>query len=181
MIVEYEITKNDLNAFNLFHLSHSTTARRQYYCSWFIPIVIWLLLFTCCNLVDWDSGTPLRTFLALLPLLSFVPLYLIFFPLAYRRHIRKTVANMVSEGQNRGLFGRHRVVISPESVTESGEFGQSSTTWRAVERVVRTGDHAFIYTNALAAIIVPRRAFGTESEFVEFIRTASEHREKAAT
>ena len=62
-----------------------------------------------------------------------------------------------SEGQNRGLLSRHRVTISPEGVTESGEFGQTSTMWRAVERIAVADEHAYIYTNALAAIIVPRR------------------------
>jgi hypothetical protein len=180
MTAEYEITKKDLSAFNLYHHRHSPTARRHYLRSWFVPPVVWLLV--CAGiwyLADRERGTPLRTFLDLLPLFSGVPLYLLYFPWAYRRKLRKIVAGMVSEGQNRGLFGRHRVAISEGGITESGEFGQTSTAWRAVERVARNSDYAFVYTNALAAIIIPRRAFAAPTEFEEFVRAASDYHERA--
>jgi len=180
MTAEYEITKDDLSAFNLYHHRHSPTARRHYLRSWLVPAFIWLLV--CSGiwyLADRESGTPLRTFLDLLPLFGGVPLYLIYFPWAYRRKLRKIIAGMVSEGQNRGLFSRHRTTISPEGIADSGQFGQSSTAWRAVERVARNGDYAFVYTNALAAIIIPRRAFAAPAEFEEFVRAATDYHEKA--
>jgi hypothetical protein len=180
MTAEYELTKDDVSVFNLYHHCHSPTARRQYYRSWFVPAAVWLMVCTgIWYLADRERGAPLRTFLDLLPLFSGVPLYLLYFPWAYRRKLRKIVDGMVSEGQNRRLFGRHTVVLSPESITESDEFGQTSTVWRGVERVVRAGDHVFIYISALAAIIVPRRAFAGASEFEEFVRAASGYHEKA--
>lgn len=180
MTTEYEITKDDLSAFNLYHQRHSPTARRQYLRSWFVPAFIWLLVCTgIWYLADRERGTPLRTFLDLLPLFSGVPVYLLYFPWAYRRKLRTMIEGMVSEGQSRGLFTRHRVTISSEAVTEVSEFGQTSTAWRAVERVAAADDYAYIYTNALAAIIVPRRAFAGSSEFEDFVRTASSHHEKA--
>lgn len=180
MTAEYEITKEDLIAFNLYHHRHSPTARRQYLRSWFVPAFVWLFVFSgIWYLADKERGTPLRTFLDLLPLFSGLPLYVVCFPWAYRWKIRKIVAGMVSEGQNRGLFSRHRVTISPEGVIDSGEHGQTSTAWRGVERVVAADEHAYIYTNALGAVIVPRRAFAGPSEFEEFVRTARGHHEKA--
>ena len=180
MTTEYELTKDDLSTFNLYHHRHSPTARRQYLRSWFIPAVVWSIVFAAIwYLADRERGTPLQTFLDLLPLFSGVPIYLLYFPWAYRRKLRKIVAGMVSEGQNRGLFSRRRVTISPEGITESSELGQTSTAWRAVERVAETDNHAYIYTNALAAVIVPRRAFAGPSEFEEFVRTAKAYHEKA--
>ena len=180
MTAEYEITKDDLSAFNLYHHRHSPTARRQYLRSWFVPAVVWSLVCTgIWYLADRERGTPMRTFLDLMPLFSGVPVYLLYFPWAYRRKLRKIVDGMVSEGQNRGLFSRHRVTITPESVTDSSEHGQTSTAWRGVERVVAADEHAYIYTNALAAVIVPRRAFAGPSEFEAFVRTARGHHEKA--
>ncbi len=180
MTAEYEITKDDLSAFNLYHHRHSPTARRQYLRSWFVPAFLGLLVFSgLWYLADRERGTPLRTFLDLLPLFSFVPLYLLYFPWAYRQKLSKIVAGMVGEGQNRGLFSRHRVTISPEGVTDSTELGQTTTAWRAVERVAAADEHAYIYTNALAAVIVPRRAFARPSDFEEFVRTARELHVKA--
>ena len=180
MTAEFEITKDDLSAFNLYHHRHSPTARRQYLRSWFLPAFIWLLLCTgVWYLADRERGTPLRTFLDLLPLFSGAPIHLLYFPWAYRRKLRKIVDGMVSEGQNRGLLTRRRVTISLESVTESSEHSQTSTAWRAVERVVIADENAYIYTSALAAIIVPRRAFASSSEFEEFVRIAKANHEKA--
>lgn len=180
MTAEYEITKDDLLAFNLYHYQHSPTARRQYLGLWLVPAFIWLLVCTgIWYLSDRGRGTPLRAFLELLPLFCGAPAYLIVFPWTYRRKLRKMVDSMVGEGRNRGVFGRHRVTISSESVSESGEHGQTSTTWRAVERVAATDERAYIYTNALAAIVVPCRAFADSSQFEEFVRTARGHHENA--
>jgi hypothetical protein len=181
MTAEYEITKDDLSAFNYYHHFHSPTARRQYLRSWLLPAFVWLLV--CMGiwyLADKGRGTPLRTFRDLLPLFGGVPLYLIYFPWWYRRKVKKIIAGMVSEGQNRSLLGHHQVSLSPENITESGEFGQNSTAWRAVERVAQNGDYAFVYVNALAAIIIPRRAFGEATEFEEFVKTANSYHEKSA-
>ena len=130
-------------------------------------------------MADRERGTPLRTFLDLLPLFSGVPIHLAVFPWWYRRKLRKIVAGMVGEGGNRGLFNLHVVTISPVSVTESSELGQASTAWRAVERVAAADEHAYIYTSALAAIIVPRRAFAGPSEFEQFVQSARNYHEKA--
>jgi len=180
MTVEYELTKEDLSAFNLYHHFHSATARRQYLRAWFIPALVWFLVCTgIWYLADRTRGTPLRTFLDLLPLFSGVPFHLTIFPWWYRRKVRKIAAGMVGEGRNRGLLSRQRITISLENVVSSSEHGQTSTAWRAIERVVTASEHAYIYTNALAAIIVPRRAFASPSEFEQFVRTAREYHEKA--
>lgn len=179
MTADYEITKEDLSAFTLYHHRHSPTARRHYLRSWILPAIIWLLVcIGLWHLADRQRGTPLRTFVDLLPLFGGVPVYLLCFPWAYRRKLRKIVASMVSEGQNRGVFSRHRVTLSPEGVTESGEYGATSAAWCAVERVAVSDAHAYIYTSALAAIIVPQRAFAGPAQFDEFVRIAQRYHEK---
>ena len=76
MTTEYELTKDDLSTFNLYHHRHSPTARRQYLRSWFIPAVVWSIVFAAIwYLADRERGTPLQTFLDLLPLFSGVPIY----------------------------------------------------------------------------------------------------------
>ena len=88
MTVEYEMTPDDLVAFNVYHHRRSPTARRRYLWSWFFPAGAWL--FACTAL--WHlagRGTPLQTFLALLPLFLAVPVYLLWYPWAYRRNLRK--------------------------------------------------------------------------------------------
>lgn len=180
MTVEFELTPDDWVAFNLYHHRRSPTARRRYLRSWLFPAAVWLLgCMVLWYLADRGRGTPLQTFLALLPLFVAAPIYLLWYPWAYRRNLEKIVAGMVSEGTNRQLFCRHRVTISPDGIAESGEFGRSTTTWQAVERVVADGEYAYVYLNALAAIIVPRRAFANPAQFDEFVRTAQQYHNSA--
>src|SRR6266850_7089827 len=170
MTVDYQLSPDDLVAFNLYHHFRSRTARRSYLRSWFVPALIGLILCTgLWYLAQKQSGTPLRTFLALLPLLSFAPVYLIYFPWAYRRKLRKIIAGMVSEGNNRELFSRRRVSTSIDGISEISDLAQKSISWRAVERVVYNDDYVFVYTSALTALIVPRRAFSNQSEFEKFV------------
>lgn len=177
---EYEITEDDIIAFNLYYSRHSPTVRRQYLRAWLIPALIWLI--GCLGiwyLAYRENGKPLRTFLDLLPLFSAMPLYLLYFPWAYHRRLRKMVGGMVGEGQDRSCSGRRRIVISPEDITESGEFGEHRTVWRAVERLARPYGNLYIYTNAVSAVIVPRRAFEKPSDFDAFTDLASTYLEAA--
>jgi len=181
MTVEFELTKDDLIAFNLYHNVHSPTMRRQYFRSWFSPAIVWLLVCTgIWYLADQERGTPLQTFLDLLPLFSGVPVFLVYFPWAYRRKLTKIVDGMISEGKNRNILSHHRLDISPEAITDSSKFEKTSNAWQAIERVVKNEDYAFIYIDSLKAFIVPRRAFADAGAFDEFIHTAMRYRENAA-
>jgi hypothetical protein len=176
MNVEYEITKDDLIAFNLYHFRNSPNARRQYFRVWLLFPCVWLLIWiTIGVLASLKRGEGLQTFLDLLPLLSGVPFYLLYYPWSYRRRVRKIVEDMLSEGQNRTLFCRHRLTISPDGVADFGEFDQYTTTWPAVEKTAVSENYFYIYTNALAAIIIPSRSFASSAEFEEFMREAKEY------
>jgi hypothetical protein len=180
MTIEYELTKDDVLAFNLYHRSHSPTLRRQYYFAWLLPALAWLTVCTALwYCADQRPGEPLQTFLDLLPMFCGVPIYLAIFPWARRRGLRRVLDSMMSEGKNRAVFGRRTVTLSREGIAQSGEFASSSISWRTVERVVRDGDHAYIYSGAVTAIIVPRRAFAGESEFDDFVMTTRRYHEDA--
>ena len=180
--IECEVTKDDLVAFNQYHNRHSPFGRRQYLRALLRFPALWLLVFAMIwYFADQKRGTPLQTFLDLSPLLYGLVVYLLYIPFAYRRAVQQAVNGMLDEGKNKGILGRHRVTLTPESVIEASEFSQNATSWRAVERVVEFGDHVFIYINSMAAIVVPRRAFPAPSEFDKFINAANAHRERAVT
>ncbi len=180
MTIEYEVVKDDITAFNQYHLRHSPTARRQYLRAWLRPPAIWLGVFV---LIWWSAdsqkGTPFQTFCDLLPLLFFIPFYLVYYPYVHRRTIQRTIDGMTSEGKNRGLLGHHRLTLASEGVTEASEVSQSTTAWAGVEQIAASDTHAFIYTSSLAAITVPRRAFPGVAEFNAFVQAMTDYRAKA--
>ena len=78
------------------------------------------------------------------------------------------------------MFSPRRVTISPTGIEDADEFSQATYRWQVVERFEKSDDYFFIYTNPLAAIVVPKRAFADTPEFEEFIRKADEWRGQAA-
>ncbi len=183
MTAEFELTRDDLAAFARFHYRHSPYVQRQFLGGWLIPAGLWLAAF----LVIWrhhatyDECTPVQAFLDLLPLACFVPVWLLGFPWFYRHQLRRGAERMMGEGANHAQLARQRVTITPEEIVAASELGRSSTSWRAVERVAATADHVFVYTSALGAVVVPRRAFAGTGEFEDFVRTAQERQATAKT
>jgi hypothetical protein len=88
---------------------------------------------------------------------------------------------MFREGKNLGVLGEHYMKIDQHGLIERTSVGESSSTWSGVERIARNNDYIFIYSSALGAYIVPRRAFASQTEFdklhdlAESYRSASEH------
>jgi hypothetical protein len=180
MTVEYQLTPDDFTTFNLYHFNHSPTARRQYYRGLLLPVVVWLSIWALLWYRTYiDSGAPLQAFLDLLPLLVFVPLYLLAYPWLRRRTFRQTVSTMANEGSNRDLFGWHRVSVRDEGITEEGQHSRSTFSWDAVEKVAMTDDHVYVYVSAMAAIIIPRRAFASEAEWRELADTLARLRPRS--
>ena len=178
--VEYELTKDDWSAFNFYHHFHSPTARRQYIRGWFSTVLAVLLIWLGFSLIgSLNSPNPGSTFVALLPLLSGVPICLLWFPWAYRRKVGKIVDGMIGEGRNRTLLGKQRVVISTEGITKSSDFDRTTIAWSGIERVIKDKARAYVYTSALTAIIVPRRAFRDEIAFDEFVSNAMRYHDEA--
>jgi hypothetical protein len=180
MTAEFDLGRDDWTAFNYYHHFHSPTARRQYLQGWFIPAgALLLICFGIWLVASGSSGTPGSTFVALLPLFSVVPLQLALFPWLYRRKVKKIVSGMLAEGRNRTVLSKQQVNISPEGITKVGNFDKLTVAWGGVERVVKTNEHAFVYTSALTAIIVPRRAFKDSADFELFVTTATNYYDEA--
>jgi len=159
MQVQFNQTVDDIVAVNLFHMKHSLTMRRMKRIATLV-IVCLFLWFGLLRRYDWAFFVVAVLFF-----------YIVFIRIVPKRYIRK----LVREGRNTGLFGPCTVTISPEGISKKTEFSQSSFTWSSVERIDTTDDYALVYVNSLSALIVPRRAFGTPSEFAAFVSQAQQY------
>src|SRR5690606_26380071 len=130
-------------------------------------------------LLDKERGTPLISFLALLPLFGGVLIYLFGYPWGHYTMLCRAVKGMVNEGKNRGLFTPSRLALTPNDITEANELVRTTTDWRAIEKINADEKAAYIYTNAVNAIMVPRRAFASSEKFEEFVRTAQNYHAEA--
>jgi hypothetical protein len=94
--------------------------------------------------------------------------------------LRGMLQGMLREGRNENLFSLHRVWISPTGIRRIARYTDATYQWPVVESIGVGPAAAYIYDSTASAIIVPRSAFGSESEFQNFVETAQQFWNNAA-
>ena len=177
MNVQVDITKQDVVEFNLYHHSRSPSSKRTKW-ALTLPGFLWSGFWLVLSLL---SETPEETVLALMPLWLGGFAYIAVILLSWRRGVARQVGKYLAEGENKGLFGPRQVLLTPEGITETGELQTSTINWRAGEKIVVLPDCAYVYLNAVAAYIIPKRAFASEPGFDAFIGAAQDYHAQAVT
>ena len=164
--IEYELTLDDLFAFQLYATKHSRTAKRLNRYVYLADAAIILVIAVL--------SRPWTSYIALAGFLIFVVTFLGLGWLLTRYLTRKAIRDHVSqEVPDKGLLGRHRISLDEDGLTESTAVGESRVSWAGIDRMERTAEAVFVYTTATAAHVIPRRAFKSpadEESFVEMIR-----------
>jgi hypothetical protein len=172
MQLEFDLTKEDVIAFNMYHYAHSPSVRRK---KWINLVWVIVVLVSVCVLaaiaVERSGGS--ADFLW--TLLVSIPIYIACYPYLLRRAQRKVVERLIAEGQNRDQFGKKQVTITPIEITAAGELTSTTVRWKAVERIEVVEAYAYVYFSALQAVIVPRRAFSSDTEFSAWVETARKY------
>jgi hypothetical protein len=70
--------------------------------------------------------------------------------------------------------------VTRTEITESSPQGEATCAMSAVEKIVVTGDHAFIYSSPVQAFVVPRRAFATSVDFESLVAMIEQFSRKSA-
>lgn len=170
MKTEFELTTEDLLAFNWHHYQHSPTMRQAFRKGYIMVIFLSALLGLLVALT-WDVLVGLITFIIVLPF------YLMVYKQSVQKTLKQNTARMIGEGRNRSMLGRHRVEISEKEIIITNEVSRGSILWVGVERVVETSEHIIIYTASIKAVVVPKRAFRDEREAEVFYSTAQRYLE----
>ena len=177
MDVEYELTADDLYAFQwraAFSSSLGRRARRASYGGWFVA----LLLFAIIPAIGRDGFDVSR--ISLTFLLVAYPIAVLFQWCFERWIIRRAIRHLLSqEKPGRGQLGTHRMVLTEDAIVESTAVGESRTSWAGVDRVEQNDGYIFIYTAPSAAHVIPKRGF-QDAEQAERFYQLSHTRWKAA-
>jgi hypothetical protein len=178
MEVEYELTRDDLYAYQWRAAFSSARARRtryKAYAAWFLVLCFFSLLFS----FDGDGFTiTLASFSSLL--VTFVVVVVGSFFLERRMTRRHILQLLKEEKPDRGQLGRHKVVLSEDGVVESTVVGQSRTSWAGVDRIEQNPEYIFIYTSLIGAHVIPKRAFRDQHEAESFYQLSRISKEAAS-
>ena len=175
MEVEYELTPDDLYAFQWRAAFKSRIARRagrKVYAYWFLALLLVAVLPAIGPGGFVISRANFTFLLVAFPAIALAQWYLT------RRLMRRAILQLLKqEKPNKGQLGSHKVVLSEDGVAERTAVGESRTSWAGVDRVEQNPEYIFIYTSPAAAHVIPKRAFRNMQEaegFYEFGRIRKE-------
>ncbi len=178
MEIEYEITTDDLYAFQLRAVRRSPQVRRASR-NTYIYYFLALLLFSMLPSIDADGFDITRmNFTFLLVAFPIIALSHRYFD---RRRTRRIIREAVGdEKPDRGQLGRHKIVLNEVGIAESTVVGESKTSWAGVDRVEHDNEYVYIYTSPLGAHVIPKRAFANAQVADSFYQLARISKEAAA-
>jgi hypothetical protein len=149
MRIKYHTTEDDFVAFNVFHLRHSSYAKRTRIIAG-ISLPGLLLILVSSHAIyshDW-TYIPFA-------ILVFGALFL--WLLAGREEQAKRMARkFFREGENKGFIGIHELEIGDYGIFVKSEYGEGKIAWAVIERIASTPDYTFIFTGALTALLLPK-------------------------
>ena len=170
MELQYELSLDDLVAFNKYHIWHSPTCRRAY--RWNLAltlgiVVIGLLIPTLSAKTD-DSR--LHLIIGLVIVLAPVALLVwLALHLHWRLSPARRVRKLLREGANKGSLGMHTLTFGQRGVTEISTVSEATWTWESFERIAEDKKHVYVYLGAVSAHVIPKRAFRDEQHMRAFL------------
>ena len=185
MEVEYELTPEDLKAFQRYHAKHPLVPPKKGPAGILFGLgvgaVVVLGVFGYHLLRNYVFSSPFSPYsVALYQLLNMVPgvivgvlLALIGFSLFVRLVTVNATRKHLQEGRNaEKALGWRRLSIDPHAIRTTSAFSSNANFWEGIDAVVPTSDYVFIYITTRAAHVVPRRAFPDDRAFDQFVEAA---------
>ena len=171
MEIEYELTKDDLYAFQWRSAFTSSRARRQ---GWKPYAFLFIFLLLVCVLQSYGPDGFNFSLLNFAVLLVCFPIVALATWLSTRITVRRFINKTLKEERpEKGQLGKHKVVLTDTGLVESTAVNESSRTWAGIDRIEQDSNYIFVYVAPIQAIIIPKRAFRDLSAieaFVDFIR-----------
>jgi hypothetical protein len=81
--------------------------------------------------------------------------------------------------ENGSITVRQELTLRPDGIAWRSAVGDGRVAWTAVRDIVDDGQHAFIFVDDVAGMVVPMRAFPSAEEYRRFVDTAHVHWRRA--
>jgi hypothetical protein len=172
MELEFDRSAEDVIAFNMYHMAHSASARREAMSTRVLISVIVAWFAGGYNILD---PRYLNWIVLGAALTAALAVFFAYPPLA-RRSTLDRMRKLLKEGNNETMFGPQRVAISPERILASNKTTESKIAWAAVQQIAEGEKHLFLFTSAMNAIVIPKTAFKSDEVKQEFVRLVEAYR-----
>lgn len=150
MKIRYTNTVEHLVAFNHFHMSRSPVMR---WIRWKIPLALAGLIVLTGIRVNRPGEI-----LSIVASVIVAGLFLLFMWLSRAVSTWFFVRRLLTEGKNSSVLCEHELEVMPDGLVEISPVSELRSKWESVERIESTSDYTFVYIQATAAHVIPRRA-----------------------
>ena len=157
MEVSFELTQRDLFAFNLAH-----AWRRK---------LIWAVIVLVPTFVVLVKGFT-GEWTGVLNAFGYWSILVVFFCFFYWAIALLSIVIRNRTKGFRDLLVHQRLVVSESGIEAETPRGRSEINWSAVQKMIETRNLFMIYVTPVNALLFPRRVFGSDSEFRDFMEQA---------
>jgi hypothetical protein len=177
MTVQFALTGDDYAAFNLHWNRTSDVMRRRWRRAW-VLLAGMALVPALIALAEMKNNPGIAVPMGFVAIAMLIWMGAI---AASRRRVASRSIHRLFRGMTgRAVVGPRTLTISPEDIETEMDVANSTHKWIAIEAVHADAHHAFLYLGSAAAIIVPKRAFQSETHFKVFVNTARQFQRQAA-
>jgi hypothetical protein len=164
MELKYSLTKQDYIDFNINYMSYSKSTKRMLLIQRLIGPVIFLV-------IPFLNSSPKSDPFSFVIFTILSILWVIFFDKIIRKDMKRRVSKVLAEGNNKGMLGEHTLILDKDGVLEITTHNESKTKWDAIEDIIESENHIFIFFSSMAGYIVPLRVFKSSNEKDIFLET----------
>jgi hypothetical protein len=165
VVIEFERKLDDMIQFNLFHLAHSPSSQRQI---WIMRFLTALLVFPLIQSLIYLANHSLNLSDYVISFLCGILMF-IGYPYINQAFTVRSLRKMLGEGENTTMLGRCTISLTPEGIFSKTANSEGKLNWTTVQKTVQNDHYIFMYTGAVNAIVIPKKAFATDKSQEEFL------------
>ncbi len=177
MTVHFALSGDDYAAFNLHWNRTSDVMRRRWRRAW-VLLGVMTLVPALISFAEMKNNPRAAVFMGFIAVAMLV--WIAAIALSRRRVASRAIHKLFRGMTGRAVVGPRTLTISPAGIETEMDVASSTHKWIAIEAIHTDAHHAFLYLGSAAAIIVPKRAFNSETHFKVFVETARQFQRQAA-
>lgn len=160
MEIRFEVTEEDYIRFNIYHAKSSKAHKKTYnMLKYWTPILCGAVIF----IVGPNLYKQPKIYWGIIAIL-FIVIWIKRFPKVYERLIRKSVKNMLKDGDNSSVICKNTMIINENNIEVNSEHSSEITSKEGIKDVKVYDDMILIYLSGLSAHIVPTRYLTKETK-----------------
>jgi hypothetical protein len=162
MKVKYTLKEEDFITFNKYHLRTSKIGKQKILMlRWIGPAMFMVATVLHAIFLGFDS-----LFASTMALISVFWYY--WYPSRVEKEVSIAVRKMLAEGENRSFLAEQTLELLEIGVVLSNEYETQTMSWSTFIKVEKTEDNIYLFKSPVMAIVIPRSAFESIEQYVEF-------------